>query len=118
MTALLFALFACGSGEPDDTSAAADDTSVAADDTSVAADDTSASDDTSAGDDDSAAGDDDSVAGDDDSTPVNLNGDQPDSPVPAPEFTALNQRGETVGRDQLLWHPTVLWFFPAAGTPG
>ena len=75
-------------------------------------------DDTTAGDDDSAAGDDDSVAGDDDSTPVQLNGTPPDTPLPAPDFTAQNQRGETVGPDQLLGHPTVLWFFPAAGTPG
>ena len=35
-----------------------------------------------------------------------------------PDFTVVNHDGTPRSRDDLLWHPTVLWFFPAAGTPG
>lgn len=35
-----------------------------------------------------------------------------------PEFAAVNHLGEPRSRADLVGHPTVLWFFPAAGTPG
>lgn len=38
--------------------------------------------------------------------------------VSAPEFAVVNHRGEPRTRDDLLGHPTVMWFFPVAGTPG
>ena len=38
--------------------------------------------------------------------------------VAVPDFTVVNHDGTPRSRDDLLWHPTVLWFFPAAGTPG
>jgi peroxiredoxin len=47
-----------------------------------------------------------------------LHGTLPPEPVAAPEFAARNQLGEARGRPDLLGHPTVLWFFPASGTPG
>lgn len=47
-----------------------------------------------------------------------LYGTPPSEPRPAPEFEALNRDGTPRGRDDLLGHPTVLWFFPAAGTYG
>jgi hypothetical protein len=50
--------------------------------------------------------------------PEALHGTLPPEPVAAPEFAARNQLGEARGRPDLLGHPTVLWFFPASGTPG
>jgi hypothetical protein len=47
-----------------------------------------------------------------------LHGQTPAVPKPAPEFTAENYDGSPRMRDALLGHPTVLWFFPFAGTPG
>ena len=65
-------------------------------------------------DDDSAASSD-----DDDSTPLpkDLHGTQPSSPLPLPQFAALNYDGADRGPDNLRGQPTVLWFFPFAGTP-
>ena len=50
--------------------------------------------------------------------PAELQGSEPSETVPIPEFVAINF-DETV-RDQshLLGSPTVLWFYPAADTPG
>ncbi len=91
---------------------------------------TAGDDDTSAGDDDSSAGDDDSTAGDDDTTTSNtgdddttpppaeeLHGSAPSQPLAVPSFEATNSDGSARGTPDLLGHPTVLWFFPYAGTP-
>jgi hypothetical protein len=67
-------------------------------------------------DDDSAA-----VVADDDDTVMppddSLHGSYPTSELPLPQFEALNSDGGVRGPDQLRGHPTVLWFFPFAGTP-
>ena len=47
-----------------------------------------------------------------------LHGTRPAQPVELPEFAAVNHLGEARTRADLLGKPTVLWFFPAAGTPG
>ncbi len=49
---------------------------------------------------------------------VALHGERPTTPVPAPDFHAVNQRGEPRTKDALLGHPTVMWFYPAAATAG
>jgi hypothetical protein len=94
------------------------------DDTSAGDDDTSAGDDdTSAGDDDSSADDDDTTASntdDDDTTPPpaeELHGSAPSQALAVPSFDATNSDGSARGTPDLLGHPTVLWFFPYAGTP-
>ena len=81
------------------------------------------------GDDDSGhdgnAGDDDDSghdgnAGDDDSTlppAQQLHGQVPAQPLSVASFEALNSDGATRSTPDLLGHPTVLWFFPYAGTP-
>ena len=46
------------------------------------------------------------------------NGTPPSSPVSAPEFAATNRDGGARDREDLLGHPTVMWFYPAAGTYG
>lgn len=50
--------------------------------------------------------------------PSGLIGVAPDEPVPAPEFVATNYDNTLRDRDALLGHPTVMWFYPAAGTSG
>jgi hypothetical protein len=47
-----------------------------------------------------------------------LYGTAPDKAVPAPKFTVYNHESEERTRADLLGHPTVIWFFPAAGTSG
>lgn len=47
-----------------------------------------------------------------------FNGTQPDAPVSAPEFTVQNMDGDERTRDDLIGQPTVMWFYPAAGTAG
>ena len=47
-----------------------------------------------------------------------LHGVRPPTPLPAPTFTATSQAGEPRGPADLLGRPTVLWFYPMAGTPG
>jgi len=70
-----------------------------------------------------AANDDDSavVADDDDDTVLppddELTGTYPSQELPLPEFEALNSDGTVRGPDALRGHPTVMWFFPFAGTP-
>lgn len=55
-------------------------------------------------------------------TPVEwseLYGTRLDPSIPLPEFSGvLDSTGASVTQDQLLGHPTVLWFYPAAGTYG
>jgi peroxiredoxin len=45
-------------------------------------------------------------------------GEPPATPVPAPDFAATNMDGAARDREDLLGHPTVMWFYPAAGTAG
>lgn len=59
----------------------------------------------------------DSGAGDTAPAPT-LNGTPPDAPVALPTFTARNQLGEARTDADLRGHPTVMWFYPAAGTFG
>jgi hypothetical protein len=74
-------------------------------------------DDGSDGSGDGGSGDDGS--GDDGSTDLDsLNGDVPDDPPPLPEFSATNSDGAARSREDLLGHPTVMWFYPAAATAG
>lgn len=47
-----------------------------------------------------------------------LNGERPDELLALPEFTATNRDGSARGPDDLRGHPTVMWFYPAAGTAG
>ena len=61
----------------------------------------------------SGADDDDTVMPSDDS----LHGTYPGSELPLPQFEALNSDGAVRGPDHLRGHPTVMWFFPFAGTP-
>lgn len=49
---------------------------------------------------------------------ASLHGTPPAQPVVLPEFAAMNHLGQPRTREDLLGKPTVLWFFPAAGTPG
>ena len=50
--------------------------------------------------------------------PSQLNGSRPSQALPPPEFVALNSDGEMRTPADLLGQPTVMWFFPFAGTPG
>lgn len=50
--------------------------------------------------------------------PAELNGTPPENPVPAPEFEALNMDNTGRSRDNLIGHPIVMWFYPAANTSG
>ncbi len=45
-------------------------------------------------------------------------GQLPSESLPAPEFAATNSDGTSRGISDLTDGPTVVWFFPAAGTYG
>lgn len=49
---------------------------------------------------------------------LDLYGDQAAERTPAPEFSATNSDGAARDREDLLGHPTVMWFYPAAATAG
>mgnify|MGYP001410323468 CR=1 FL=1 len=49
---------------------------------------------------------------------ASLTGVPPKTPIPLPEFTATNSDGSARGPVDLENVRTVLWFYPAAGTPG
>lgn len=52
-------------------------------------------------------------------TPADTVGKPPASPVAKPAFDkVLGFDGEPRSPDQLLGKPTVIWFYPAAMTPG
>lgn len=51
-------------------------------------------------------------------TQAELNGQVPDEALPAPEFVATNRDDTGRSREDLLGHPTVMWFYPLAGTAG
>ena len=61
---------------------------------------------------------DDTVDADTDLDPDALNRTVPDVATPAPEFVATNRDGAGRAREDLLGHPTVMWFYPAAATGG
>ena len=50
--------------------------------------------------------------------PQGLSGTQPDQPLPAIDFVAKNSDGSDRGKEDLMGKVTVMWFFPAADTPG
>jgi len=50
--------------------------------------------------------------------PPGLHGEAPPDALPLPEFVATNYDGGLRGPEDLTGQPTVLWFFPFAGTPG
>lgn len=50
--------------------------------------------------------------------PDDLNGTAPAVNLTAPEFMATNRDGSTRSRPDLIGHPTVIWFYPAAMTGG
>jgi hypothetical protein len=51
--------------------------------------------------------------------PPGLNGQPPSAPVGLPSFGQVTNRlGASVSPADLVGHPTVLWFYPAAGTGG
>lgn len=50
--------------------------------------------------------------------PDRLNGSVPDEALAAPDFAATNRDGSGRDREDLLGHPTVIWFYPAAATAG
>jgi len=45
-------------------------------------------------------------------------GTLPGFELAAPEFNAINRDGGARAQPDLIGHPTVMWFFPLAGTPG
>jgi len=45
-------------------------------------------------------------------------GTTPVEQLALPEFSARNADGTTRGKEDLIGHPTVLWFYPRSGTPG
>ncbi len=47
-----------------------------------------------------------------------LHGTRPDQALSAPSFELLNHLGQPRSAADLQGRPTVLWFFPMAGTPG
>ena len=112
-----------GASGADDASGSAGDDDAGGDDagddggTTDTADggDESGDDGDDGGDDGGDAGGDD--AGDDGGT-VSYNGTVPASPAALPEFAATNSDGSGRAREDLLGHPTVMWFYPAAATAG
>ena len=50
--------------------------------------------------------------------PSTLNGIPPEQEKPLTEFRALNSDGSTRNESNINGSPTVMWFFPAADTPG
>lgn len=53
-----------------------------------------------------------------DTAPLELYGTYPPYPLPPAEFAARNRDGTPRSQVDLIGHPTVMWFFPLAGTPG
>jgi hypothetical protein len=54
-----------------------------------------------------------------DSLPIaGLNGKPPENPVDIPDFQATAMDGTSRTGVDLMGHPTVVWFYPAANTAG
>ncbi len=49
---------------------------------------------------------------------ANLVGDKPARALELPTFAAVAHNGQPRGPEHLKGHPTVIWFYPAAGTAG
>ncbi|GDX83031.1 hypothetical protein LBMAG42_48420 [Deltaproteobacteria bacterium] len=60
----------------------------------------------------------DTAEGTDVDTGIELNGEWATERTAAPEFVATNRDGSARSRPDLIGHPTVIWFYPAAGTSG
>ncbi len=88
---LTLLLLACGGKSPDTAGVTAD--SAGSSDTSSVTTDTSA-------------------------LESDLYGERPGAPVALPDFVATNRDGTSRGPADLRGHPTVMWFYPAAGTYG
>ncbi len=54
----------------------------------------------------------------DSDTDADYNGTVPTDSIPAPEFEVQNMDETIRTRDDLIGHPSVIWFYPAAGTSG
>lgn len=120
------------STEPTTTETLDDGASGADDATGSAGDDDAGSDDAGddagttdtadggdeSGDDGDDGGDDGGDEAGDDGGTVSYNGTVPASPAALPEFAATNLDGSGRAREDLLGHPTVMWFYPAAATAG
>ena len=68
--------------------------------------------------DDTAADTDTTGDTDGDTLPDGLNGTAPRAAISLPTFVARNQYGEDRSEADVLGRPTVMWFYPAAGTYG
>lgn len=97
----LLLLLACTSSTPGDSADGGSSTDGGATDGGTAADGGGTSD-----------------GGGDGGTTAELYGSPPDEAIPAPEFAATNMDGGARSREDLLGHPTVMWFYPAAATAG
>ena len=53
-----------------------------------------------------------------DTSPVATHGTVPAGAIALPDFRATNQRDQPRSRENVLGHPTVMWFYPAASTAG
>lgn len=53
-----------------------------------------------------------------DGAPVEYNGDVPAEALPPIDFVATHYDGSPRGKADLMTNPTVMWFYPAAGTSG
>lgn len=51
-------------------------------------------------------------------TAEDYNGTLPAESIPAPEFEVQNMDESPRTREDLMGHPSVIWFYPAAGTSG
>ena len=54
----------------------------------------------------------------DTATAAELVGTLPDDILPPPNFVASNSDGQARDQSHLIGQPTVIWFYPAAGTYG
>lgn len=86
-------------------------------DSGAGEDATDGADGTQSGTDGAADGSSDGADGAADGT-ADLNGTPPASPIALPSFAATNRDGSARSRDDLLGHPTVMWFYPLAASAG
>ena len=105
---LLSLFLACQGKAPDDTGGAGDSVDTGCMTSDCSGDSADSSDSADPGDSGDSGVD----------TAASYYGTLPADSFPAPTFTVLNQDGETRTRDDLDGHPTVMWFYPAAGTSG
>lgn len=53
-----------------------------------------------------------------DTSGLELHGTTPEEALPLPDFTATNMDGSSRTGVDLVGHPTIVWFYPAAATGG